>query len=395
MKKRVLSRISLVIAPILILALVTSYLLKEVPNHIYTNDEKSVMTIIPPVLPFNTATYQDNSIKVNLLGLIPIKSVTVNKVDDIEVIPGGTSVGVRLSSQGVLVVGYSDVEINKQKVESPSKLAGIEIGDIIINVDSKNVENTKSLIQLIKASDNDTANLTIIRNEQTIEKQIKIVRDGDEAKIGLWIRDTTAGVGTLTFIDSNSGVFGALGHPVTDSDTNQLFNIKEGELLDSSIMSIRKGENGSPGELKGIFIDGENSIGKIEKNTECGIFGTYKDKSNSRFKNNKVKVGFRDEITLGKASIITTIDDQGPKEYDVEIIKLFQQKEAGPKSMLIKVTDSRLLEKTGGIVQGMSGSPIMQNGKIIGAVTHVLINKPDVGYGIYIDWMLENAGILK
>jgi stage IV sporulation protein B len=395
MKKRVLSRISLVIAPILILALVTSYLLKEVPNHIYTNDEKSVMTIIPSVLPFNTATYQDNSIKVNLLGLIPIKSVAVNKVDDIEVIPGGTSVGVRLSSQGVLVVGYSDVEINKQKVESPSKLAGIEIGDIIINVDGKNVENTKSLIGLIKASDNDTANLTIIRNEQTIEKQIKIVHDGDEAKIGLWIRDTTAGVGTLTFIDSNSGVFGALGHPVTDSDTNQLFNIKEGELLDSSIMSIRKGENGSPGELKGIFIDGENSIGKIEKNTECGIFGTYKDKSNSRFKNNKVKVGFRDEITLGKASIITTIDDQGPKEYEVEIIKLFQQKEAGPKSMLIKVTDSRLLEKTGGIVQGMSGSPIMQNGKIIGAVTHVLINKPDVGYGIYIDWMLENAGILK
>ena len=395
MKKRVLSRISLVIAPILILALVTSYLLKEVPNHIYTNDEKSVMTIIPPVLPFNTATYQDNSIKVNLLGLIPIKSVAVNKVDDIEVIPGGTSVGVRLSSQGVLVVGYSDVEINKQKVESPSKLAGIEIGDIIINVNGKNVENTKSLIQLIKASNNDTANLTIIRNNQTIEKQIKIVSDGDEAKIGLWIRDTTAGVGTLTFIDSNSGVFGALGHPVTDSDTNQLFNIKEGELLDSSIMSIRKGENGSPGELKGIFIDGENSIGKIEKNTECGIFGTYKDKSNSRFKNNKVKVGFRDEITLGKASIITTIDDQGPKEYEVEIIKLFQQKEAGPKSMLIKVTDSRLLEKTGGIVQGMSGSPIMQNGKIIGAVTHVLINKPDVGYGIYIDWMLENAGILK
>ena len=396
MKKRVLLRISLLIAPILILALVTSFILREVPNHFYTKDEKSVMALLPSIGPFNTIGYNDSNIQVNLLGIIPIKSVAVNKVDDIEVIPGGNSIGVRLTSQGVLVVGYSEVELNNQKFESPGKLAGIEIGDLIIKANSKEVESTKNLMELIKSSKEDTLDLQIVRNGETYDKKLKILRESDkDAKIGLWIRDTTAGVGTLTFTEAKTGIFGALGHPVTDGDTNQLFNIKEGDLLESSIISIRKGENGFPGELKGIFIDGEKPMAKIEKNTQCGIFGTYKDTNDLNKRSQKVKVGFRDEINLGKASIITTIDENGPKEYDIEIIKLFQQKEAGPKSMLIKVTDKELLEKTGGIVQGMSGSPIMQNGKIIGAVTHVLINKPDVGYGIYIDWMLEHAGILK
>ncbi len=164
--------------------------------------------------------------------------------------------------------------------------------------------------------------------------------------------------------------------------------------MDASIISLRKGEKGSPGELKGIFTNEETPIGKIEKNTECGIFGVEnKNKVNNNL-NKKLPVGFRNEINLGKAKIITTIDDSGPKEYEIEIIKKLNQESPSPKSMIIKVTDQELLEKTGGIIQGMSGSPIIQNGKIIGAVTHVLINKPDVGYGIYIDWMLKDAGII-
>lgn len=396
MKKRVLKRISLIIAPILILLLTTFFILREVPNHFYLKNEQSVMALLPEVGPFNTLGYNDNNIQINFLGLIPIKSVLVNKIQDIEVIPGGTSIGVRLSSKGVLVVGYSEVEINNEKIESPGKLAGIKVGDLIISINGINVEDTKNLIQFIKTNKENIIKLEILRDEEKIFKEIKIIKENNkDPKIGLWIRDTTAGVGTLTFTDEKTGVFGALGHPVTDSDTNQLFNIKEGDLLESSIISIRKGESGSPGELKGIFIDGNNSIGKIEKNTQCGIFGTCKDVKELNTRGEKVKIGFRDEISIGKASIVTTIDENGPKEYEIEIIKVFQQKEPGPKSMLIKITDKELLEKTGGIVQGMSGSPIMQNGKMIGAVTHVLINKPDVGYGIYIDWMLENADILK
>ena len=396
MKKRALIKISLVIAPILILFLITSFLLREVPSHFYTKNEKSVMALIPEVGPFNTVGYNDNNLQINFLGVVPIKSVLVNKVKEIEVIPGGTSIGVRLSSKGVLVVGYSEVEVNNEKVESPGKLAGVEIGDLIISVNGNSVENTKSFIEMIKGFNEDTIKLEILRDEDTIFKELQLIKEnGEDSKIGLWIRDTMAGVGTLTFTDEEGGVFGALGHPVTDGNTNKIFDIKEGDLLESSVISIRKGESGSPGELKGIFIDSTNSIGKIDKNTQCGIFGSYTDNKNMSMRREKVKIGFRDEITVGKASIITTIDENGPKEYEIEIIKLFQQKEPGPKSMLIKVTDEELLQKTGGIVQGMSGSPIMQNGKMIGAVTHVLINKPDVGYGIYIDWMLENAGILK
>ena len=219
--------------------------------------------------------------------------------------------------------------------------------------------------------------------------------DDKEYKIGLWIRDSTAGVGTLTFFDDSTKKFGALGHPITDCDTNEPFLIKKGDVLESSIISVRKGEKGSPGELRGIFINEQIPTGDIQKNTQSGIFGEIKNVEALNKNVKPLKVGFRDEISIGKAKIITTIDESGPQEFDIEIEKLLSQTIAGSKSMVIKITDPKLLAKTGGIVQGMSGSPIIQNNKIIGAVTHVLINKPDTGYGIYIEWMLQDAGIIK
>lgn len=199
--------------------------------------------------------------------------------------------------------------------------------------------------------------------------------------------------GNNDFLDPSTKKFGALGHPITDADTNEPFLVKKGDLLESSIISVRKGEKGSPGELKGIFLNEETPTGNIEKNTQSGIFGEIK---NAQALNNKIKplkVGFRDEISVGKAKIITTVDENGPQEFDIEIEKTLNQSIPGSKSMVIKITDPKLLQKTGGIVQGMSGSPIIQNDKIVGAVTHVLINKPDTGYGIYIEWMLQEAGI--
>jgi len=234
-----------------------------------------------------------------------------------------------------------------------------------------------------------------MRNGCKFNKDINLIKEGENYKLGLWVRDSTAGIGTLTFYHEDTNTFGALGHPITDGDTNTTFTIKDGDLLSASILSVRKGEKGVPGELRGLFVNEKKSIGQIESNSSSGIFGkTYQPLVNSIF-NQPMSVGFRNEVVEGPAKIITTIDDNGPKEYDIEIIKLLQQDKSGPKSMIIRVTDEELLSKTGGIVQGMSGSPIIQNDKIVGAVTHVLINKPEIGYGIYIEWMLEEAGIIQ
>lgn len=396
MNKKLLKVVSVLITPILILALATCIMLKDVPDHLYTSSEMEVMSVLPNVGPFNKVEYKEEKLKVNLLGLVPIKQVSVHKVKDVEVIPGGNSIGIRLSSQGVLVVGFSEIAVGNDKKISSASEAGIEVGDIIVKVEEESIETSRDLIKKITSINKEKVNLQIIRDGKSLTKEVKLVKEGNGGyKLGLWVRDSTAGVGTMTFYDEKTGKFAALGHPVTDGDTNKPFTIKKGDLLESSIISVRKGEKGAPGELKGIFVNDNNPIGNIEKNTQCGIFGEGKKGQCNPMRSSPMKVSFRDEIKLGKATILTTLDEEGPKEYEIEIVKLFQQDAPGPKSMLIKVTDEALLNKTGGIVQGMSGSPIIQNGKIVGAVTHVLINKPDVGYGIYIDWMLEDAGILK
>lgn len=393
--KKVIKSISLMFILMLILMSTTIFTLKDMPDKIYTNNAIETTSMFDSMNPLNYVTYGEGSVDISFMGLIPLKSVSIENVKDLKLYPGGTSVGVRLSSDGVLVVGFSDVIVNSNRSESPGKKSQIEIGDLITKINGKNIYTTKELNNFIKTSKNEEVKLTINRNGNIITKDVKLLKENNEFKLGLWVRDSTAGVGTLTFYHEESKKFGALGHPITDGDTNTRFSVKSGDLLDASIISLRKGEKGSPGELKGIFTNEETPIGKIEKNTECGIFGLENKKNINNNLNKKLPVGFRNEINLGKAKIITTLDETGPKEYDIEIIKKLNQESPSPKSMIIKVTDEKLLEKTGGIVQGMSGSPIIQNGKIIGAVTHVLINKPDVGYGIYIDWMLKDAGIIK
>ena len=396
MRKNIIKKITVFTAPILILTLIFSITLYTSKNekNVSSSDDLSKTCMTKDIAPFSTLFYKND--KDNLLGNSSLKTIALNKTDDIYVTPGGDSVGVRLSSNGVLVVGYSKIKSKGEEKESPAKEAGIEIGDLITKVNNKTIKSCSEFISKVKECKNKKITLEIERGSQSITKEVVPKKEENgEYKLGIWIRDSTAGVGTLTFFDEETGKFGALGHPVTDGDTNKLFSIEEGDILESSILSVKKGEKGNPGELRGIFLDESNPIGKIEKNTQCGIFGCNKENLKEYNKNSPMKVGFKEEIQLGKASIITTIDESGPKEYEIEIVKLFNQEEPTAKSMIIKVTDPELLEKTGGIVQGMSGSPIIQNNKIIGAVTHVLINKPDVGYGVYIDWMLKDAGILK
>ena len=209
------------------------------------------------------------------------------------------------------------------------------------------------------------------------------------------MRDSTAGVGTLTFYHEKSGKFAALGHPITDVDTGTMLTVKDGNIINSSIISIKKGTKGNPGEVRGIFVNEGDPLGNIKTNTVSGIYGTSVKALKNDKLNKPMEVGLRNDIKEGDAQILTTVDGEQPKLYNIKIEKLLSQDSPGPKSMVIRVTDSELLEKTGGIVQGMSGSPIIQNNKIVGAVTHVLINKPDVGYGIYMEWMLKDAGILN
>lgn len=396
MKRKILCATSLIMTPILILILFTTMSIRKLPSKIYTRDEKTVQSIAPIGNTISKIGNNDNEYEIKFLGMIPLKAVEVQKIKDLEICPGGNPVGVRVNSEGVIIVGYSEIEINNKKEESPGKAAGLEIGDVILRVNGENMENSMDLLKTIKECDNESIKVDILRNGENLTKTIYLKKENNkDYKIGLWIRDSTAGVGTMTFFDPTTKKFGALGHPITDADTNEPFLVKKGDLLESSIISVRKGEKGSPGELKGIFLNEETPTGNIEKNTQSGIFGEIK---NTQVLNNKIKplkVGFRDEISVGKAKIITTVDESGPQEFDIEIEKTLNQSIPGSKSMVIKITDPRLLQKTGGIVQGMSGSPIIQNDKIVGAVTHVLINKPDTGYGIYIEWMLQEAGIIK
>lgn len=396
MKRKILCATSLIMTPILILILFTTMSIRKLPSKIYTRDEKTVQSIAPIGNTISKIGNNDNEYEIKFLGMIPLKAVEVQKIKDLEICPGGNPVGVRVNSEGVIIVGHSEIEINNKKEESPGKAAGLEIGDVILRVNGENMENSMDLLKTIKECDNESIKVDILRNGENLTKTIHLKKENNkDYKIGLWIRDSTAGVGTMTFFDPTTKKFGALGHPITDADTNEPFLVKKGDLLESSIISVRKGEKGSPGELKGIFLNEETPTGNIEKNTQSGIFGEIK---NTQVLNNKIKplkVGFRDEISVGKAKIITTVDESGPQEFDIEIEKTLNQSIPGSKSMVIKITDPRLLQKTGGIVQGMSGSPIIQNDKIVGAVTHVLINKPDTGYGIYIEWMLQEAGIIK
>ncbi|WP_294186613.1 SpoIVB peptidase [uncultured Clostridium sp.] len=394
MKNKKYKYIAVMITPMFILSLITYFYLFNIPKKIYINENAESIKVSNNIFIKDSKIIKDK-LELKLLGFIPIKSVSVSKIKDLEVYPGGLNVGIKISTKGVLVVGHSDINSVEGKIESPAKASGIELGDIITKINGEEIENSRDLSQKIGDLEKDKISIEYMRNGINNKKELELQKENNEYKLGLWVRDSTAGIGTLTFYDKKSNLFGALGHPITDGDTNRPFNIKEGNLLNSSIISIKKGEKGSPGELKGLFLNERKNIGKIDRNTESGIFGVGSDDLINNIYNKPIKVGFRSEIKEGPAKIITTIDENGPKAYDIEILKLLSQEEPGAKSMVIKVVDEELLEKTGGIVQGMSGSPIIQDDRLIGAVTHVLINKPDIGYGIYIEWMLKDAGIIE
>ena len=332
------------------------------------------------------------SLSVSLFDKLFLKSVDVSVLPRTTVIPVGNIAGVKLYTNGVLVVGMSEIEGEDSKTYKPYENTGIEEGDTIVKINDNLVNSTDDLIEKVNMSNGEKVEIEYIHDEETKECSITPIKTSkEEYKLGLWVRDSAAGVGTVTFYEPSTQSFGALGHGITDIDTGDLLNIASGEFVTAKVLNIKKGEDGNPGKIQGT-VEEQETIGEITKNTEFGIYGKIQDVSSLNIDMSKeMEVAMREEIKTGKATILCSLDNQTVKEYEIEITKIYRDNNYNNKSMEIKVTDDELIEKTGGIIQGMSGSPIIQNGKFVGAVTHVLVNSSTEGYAIFGDLMLKQS----
>ncbi len=297
-----------------------------------------------------------------------------------KIIASGKSIGIEIHSKGVMVVGFYDINNI-----SPAKDADIRLGDNIIKINDIYINNINEMLREInKNKNNGFVKVTIVRNNKEYDTTLELIKDNNNIyKTGLYVKDTINGIGTLTYIDPGTGMYGALGHEIIDRNTLSKVNISNGNIYKSSVININKSKSGTAGE-KNAEVYKNIIYGSINKNTSSGIFGNYKDKIDDSI---LYEVATKDEIKLGGAKILTVLNDNNVKEYDIYINSL--NKKSPIKNISFAITDTELLKSTGGIVQGMSGSPIIQDNKIVGAVTHVVVDNPTTGYGIYITTMLE------
>ena len=325
--------------------------------------------------------------RLTLGGLIPIKDVTVTVTEDTVVMVCGMPFGIKLYTKGVLVVGVSDVDTAAGKA-NPAAAAGVCVGDTILAVNGQSVDTGDQVGALINGSGGKKVTLRLERDGVEFDASFTPVKAAGEEgyRAGLWVRDSAAGIGTLTFYDPASGTFAGLGHAVCDVDTGERMSLADGEIVPARIFGITKGKAGKPGELKGCFDSG--SLGSLTKNSDNGLYGEL---TAYPFGWQTMAVAHRQQVTEGYAQIVCTVDGTRPQAYDVEIEKVRYGGADSTRNLVIRVVDADLLAKTGGIVQGMSGSPIIQNGKLVGAVTHVLVDDPTRGYGIFAENMLATA----
>jgi stage IV sporulation protein B len=327
---------------------------------------------------------------------IPVKKVDVNVLKDFKVMPGGQSIGVKLNTVGVLVVGHHLIDTNNGK-KSPGEIAGIKIGDIITEINGTKIEKMSDVAPFVQnaGQNGEQLNIEITRESGKTSTKLTPLREKGEDvyKLGLYIRDSAAGIGTMTFVHPQSKTYGALGHVISDMDTKKPIVVEDGQIVRSTVTSIEKGSNGDPGEKLARFSSDHEIVGNIQKNSPFGIFGKLKKGLKNGIMDKPLPIALSNQVKEGPAKILTVVENDKVEAFDIEIVSTIPQKFPATKGMVIKVTDPKLLQKTGGIVQGMSGSPIIQNGKLIGAVTHVFVNDPTSGYGVHIEWMLNEAGI--
>lgn len=335
-------------------------------------------------------TLSQHRVDYKLFGLVTVKSVNAYVDERVKLTPCGNAVGITIYTDGVLVVGIgSFINMSGQKC-SPADDSGIEPGDVILRVAGKEVSSSEELQIALDANPNGAA-LDIDRNGEIITLTVKPQSSKDGGvRIGAWVRDSTVGVGTLSFHDEKTGLIAALGHAVVDADTGRLIKVKDGKLVEADIIGVSRGQAGAPGELHGTFHENSTIIGSVDGNTELGIFGYVNGISVDY--GESLQVAFPDEVHKGDAYVYTTVDGNSVERYSCRIVRTGDQDEPAPKGLVIEITDDRLIKKTGGIVQGMSGSPIVQDGKLVGVVTHVFVNDPQKGYGAYAYWMYETMG---
>lgn len=341
-------------------------------NDFFINKKKIVICgFIISVLLFIYCFFNYNK----LIAVYNLQKDIETKVENMEIVLGGDAVGIKLLATGVLVVG-----VDRQDI-------GVEIGDIILEVNGTKIESNDELIKFVNESNGNNLDLKINRQGKEFNTSVTPNYDNlaNAYKLEMWVKDSSAGVGTITFYDKKSGKFGALGHAVTETKENYILPITSGGITKTEIYSVKKGIAKVPGELKGTLTN--DTLGDIAGNTDKGVYG--KVYNTSSINKESIEVLPKSKIKEGKASIFCTLDDNEIKEYSIEIEKVLLTS-SGNKNMIIKITDEKLLEKTGGIIQGMSGSPIVQDGKLVGAVTHVFLNDPTKGYGVFIENMIED-----
>ncbi len=325
--------------------------------------------------------------QLNLFGILPVKTVRVMSIERQTLTALGTPFGVKMFADGVMVVGFSDIPTSTG-YKNPGKLAGLKLGDVIVSIGDEKMVANSDVGEAIAGSDGVPIEVIYKRDGEQKSCIITAVRDeiGGEYRSGVWVRDSSAGIGTLTFADNENMIFGGLGHPVSDTDTGQAIELLSGEIVPVTISGATAGRPGTAGELRGEFA-GDITLGEVLRNDNTGVYGELF----SHLEGDDYEVATPSETVTGTATILATVDSEGAKPYRIDIERVFHANDDFTKNMVVRITDQELLEKTGGIVQGMSGSPILQNGRLIGAVTHVFVNDPTRGYGIFIENMLESA----
>lgn len=388
---------NLIIAITVLTLSLTVYGFYTVPDEIYTisGEEIGVNSLFKVTYADDDASIRKSTgnekegryeVNVSLFGAVPIKSSSLTVSSRYYVVPSGEIFGLRLFTEGVVIVKIENVDTAKGSF-SPASIAGLKTGDVIVRVDDNKVNSSNELSNLLSQRDKSSFKISFIRDgkEQTTILNTALSISENKNKAGMWIRDSAAGIGTLTFYEPNSKAFAGLGHGVCDIDTGEILPLSDGDIVSAKVCGCYKGTSGKAGELCGSFLN--ESIGILYSNNSKGVYGLM-TKNLPRQK--AIPIAFSSEVEIGKAQIIASVDENGPQYYDIEITKI-SPSNGENKNLIIKITDNKLIEKTGGIVQGMSGSPIIQNEMLVGAVTHVLVNDPQKGYGIFAQSMLSIA----
>lgn len=351
--------------------------------------DNSNLDLINIVQTSNFDDLDEYIIKYNLFNLFNVTSLRVEVVNDDEVLLGGDCIGITLKSKGLQVIG-SNYVLTKNGPQNPMTGSDLEVGDVLLQINGKLINEISDISNALEKNNGEKVDLLIKKNGvlKTIQIMPALDKQSGEYKLGLWVKNDASGVGTLTYIKEDDLRFGALGHSINKSESNEILEVSGGEIFNCNVIGVKEGRRGVAGELLGIFSQ-NNPQGNIDKNIKYGIFGNVYENADILLNKDIIEVGGKISAKPGYAQIASTINGTDVELFDIELIRVNYQSSANEKSMVFRVTDDRLIDRTGGIVQGMSGSPIIQDGKIIGAVTHVFVNDPTKGFGVYIDWMIN------